>query len=271
MRLVIQRIFCTAILTLFAHTSNADVGKKIAVTDLSYEERVATYFHSYEMKGRYDSSSSSSSKSNGSINGFDDRNSDRSRDRGEIQVKSASGYQLFIDRGELRKFTADIKGGLLKSGNAVVQGRPWTQKNTEALYDIIGRIKSGSYPGADYVLWGTISSVDFRQDDAPVTGSSAVSHTLSLGLTVEFSLISTKNYKVVAAFSAMGEGSDTKLTNSLGDRVSLNRAKVVFDTSRSLGDAVAKELSGMSDFGNTPSAVQAREPAQDEGRVVIYH
>lgn len=270
MRSLVRKLCAAFVFALLLNNAFAEGGKKIAVTDLSFEERLGAYFQSYEMKGRYESSNSSSS-SRGGFGSSRDRNSDHSREREEFQVKSSTDYKLIIDRGELHKFSADIKGGLLNSGHTLVQGRPWVQKNTEGLYDIIGRIKSGHFPGADYVLWGTISAIDFQQDDAPVIGSTAVSHTLSLSLTAEFSLISTKTYKVVAAFSAFGEGSDTKLTSSPGARVSLNRAKVVFETSRSLGNAVANELAASLDSGNRSPAPVSQQTPGDGNRVVVYH
>jgi hypothetical protein len=166
-----------------------------------------------------------------------------------VSIRSAAGYQTFIDRGELRKFTADIKGELLKSGYRLVQGKPWTQQNTEKLYDIINRIKQGYYPGADYVLWGSINNVEFRRDDNPIQGSNAFSHTLSLELVAEFSLINTKTYEIKAAFSAMGEGSDMKMTNAPGTVLTLNRSKVMQDVSRSLGVAVADEVTAQFSTG----------------------
>ncbi|MBV5337090.1 MAG: penicillin-binding protein activator LpoB, partial [Deltaproteobacteria bacterium] len=73
------------------------------------------------------------------------------RSSGSVNAKSESSYyesegtHSYIDRGELRKFTADIKGGILRTGRfELVQGRPFTDaKNNEKLYDIIGRIKNG--------------------------------------------------------------------------------------------------------------------------------
>lgn len=109
-------------------------------------------------------------------------------------------------------------------------GKPFTDaKNTEKLYDIIGRIKKGMYPGADYVLFGAINSIEFRQEANPIDNTNTVSHTLSLELVGEFSLISTKNYTVKSSFSAMGAGQDVSLLTTQGGRVVLNRGKVVLE------------------------------------------
>lgn len=248
------------------------VEPRIAVTDLSYEEKVREYFESFEMKGKYDSSSSSRESYRDSDYSSSGRFSSRSRDRGEISIQAQSGYQTYIDRGELRKFTADIKGGLLNAGYRVVQGKPWTQQNTEKLYDIIGRIKQGYYPGADYVLFGTVSNLEFRRDDSPIQGSNATSYTLSLELVAEFSLINTKTYEVKAAFSAMGEGSDMKMINAADAKIHLNRSKVIQEVSRSLGEAVAQEVetqfsSRPAPYGRTQSN---RGEAVSEEKTIIF-
>ena len=144
----------------------------------------------------------------------------------------------------MRKFTADIKGGILKSGRfQLVQGKPFTDaKNNEKLYDIIARIKKGMYPGADYVLFGTVSSIEFRQEANPIDNTNTVSHSLSLELVGEFSLISTKNFTVKSSFSAMGAGQDVKLLTSQGGRVIPNRGKVISEVSKSLGEDVSRQL-----------------------------
>lgn len=260
-----------ASLPLFAQAESP----KIAVTDLSYEETVRGYFQNIEYKGKYRASSSESARSSD----FSDSASSRSRESGEVSFKSTTGYEVYIDRGELRKFTGDIKGELLKSGYRVVQGKPWTAQNTEKLYDIIDRIKQGYYPGANYVLWGTITNVEFRRDDNPVQGSNHVSHALSLELVAEFSLIDTKTYEVKAAFTAMGEGSDVKL-GSAGTRLTLNRSKVMFEVAKSLGEAVAQEVDsqfgeggearGNRREGRRDARNGQREPAGSEEKVIIY-
>ena len=262
--------FGSALLAMAALPALAQSGPKISVTDLSYEERVAMYFQNVNYREKYNHSSSARENYRDSNLSSSGSASARESARGEVSFSSSSGYQIYIDRGELRKFTADVKGELLKSGYRVVQGKPWTASNTEKLYDIINRIKQGSYPGADYVLWGTINNIEFRRDDTPIQGSNAFSHQLSLELVAEFSLINTKTYEVKAAFSAMGEGNDTKMTNAPGARVTLNRSKVMQEVSRTLGVAVAEELSGQ--FGGSTRASPGSTPsdAPVEEKITIF-
>jgi hypothetical protein len=208
---------------------------KIAVTDLSYEERVAEYFMKYDL---HESHSGGQSTGEGGT-GFHDSSHHQSEQTEHLET----GLNILIDRGELRKFTADIKGELIKSGHyRVVQGKPWISEKTDALYDIINRIKEGYYPNTDFVLFGSINTVDFRNESNPIQGSDAVNYSLSLELVAEFSLINTKTYEVVASFSATGEGKDSRLVNSPGTRASPDRGKVVRNVSQSLGVEVAKQI-----------------------------
>jgi len=217
---------------------------KIAVTDLAYEERVREYFKVVTASERSSLRASGRESERDNDYGYARRSSGSLSARSESNYASVEGTYSYIDRGEFRKFTADVKGQMLKSGRyQLVQGRPLTDaRDTEKLYDVIGRIKKGMYPGADYVLFGSINSIEFRQEANPIDHTDTVSHTLSLELVGEFSLISTKNYQIKAAFSAMGAGQDVKLLSSRGGRVVLNRGKVVSETSKSLGEDVARQI-----------------------------
>ena len=270
---------CALFATMSLAASAAPLGPpKVAVTDLAYEERVSEYFRVVA------ASEKSSLRASGRES---ERESDYAysrRSSGSLDAKSVSSYYSaegtysYIDRGELRKFTADVKGEMLKSGRfQLVQGKPFTDtKHTEKLYDIIARIKQGMYPGADYVLFGSINNIEFRQEANPIDHTNTVSHTLSLELVGEFSLVNTKNYQIKASFSAMGTGQDVKLLTSRGGRVVLNRGKVVSEVSRSLGQDVARQLeeqlgglSGMSGDDGRNNAYRPREePSREE--VIIF-
>jgi hypothetical protein len=215
---------------------------KIAVTDLSYQEKVKEYFHIVS------ANSKSSASGSGSVRETDNSYSARGRYRAkeESSYYEAQGTYSYIEAGELRNYTSDLKGALIKGGGVrLVQARPYVGKPVEQIHDIIGRIKQGMYPGADYVLFGTVSSIEFRQESMPLAGS--VTASLSLDLVADFSLINTKTYEVKASFSAAGSGQDTKILSSAGDRVVHNRGKVISQTSKSLADSAYGEL--MTQFG----------------------
>ena len=144
----------------------------------------------------------------------------------------------------MRKFTGDIKGEILRSGMfQLVQGTPYTASSKGDVYDVIKRIKAGSFKGADYVLFGTVSDIDFTRDTTELANTDSYSAILGLTLVADFSLINTRTFEITSAFTAMGEGQDTKLVNGRDIRVSLNRPRVVRDVSRALGEDVAAQLS----------------------------
>lgn len=239
MRRTLMSLFAGFLVTSGA--ALADV-PKIAVTDLTYEERVQEYFHVVK------ASNKTSVRGNESFSARDTDYSSSARGSSSFSGKSeskyyeAEGVYSYMDRGELRKFTADVKGEMLKSGlYRVTTAKPYTAKNMEKIHDIIARIKQGMYPGADYVLFGSVSSIQWRDEVNPVQGSDKYTQTLSLELVVDFNLINTKSYEVKAAFSAMGQGQDTKFLTG-NNRVVMNRGKAISEVSKSLGDDTARQL-----------------------------
>lgn len=231
-------------LTLAAASAFAMAQAKIAVTDLTYEEKVSEYFRVVAAHSK--SSVNSSSSEREGTNTYSSR--ERVNAKQENSYYEAEGTFTYIDRGELRNYTADLKGALLKGGGVrLVQARPYSGKPTEKIYDIIDRIKKGYYPGADYVLFGTVSNIAFRQETMQLPGTHSYTGVLSLDLVADFSLINTRTYEVKAAFSASGSGQDTKIVSRPGDNVMFNRGKVISETSKSLAEAAYAEL--MTQFG----------------------
>lgn len=216
---------------------------KVAVTDLTYEEKVKEYFNVYHARQSSSASGSYHAREREGANGsYSASESERFRGRSDSEVYAASGTVTYIERGELFKFTADIKGQMLRAGGyRLMQGKPVPGKDMDKLHDIIARIKQGLYPGADYVLFGSVSNIDWRQESMPLKGTDSQSATLALDLVADFSLINTKTYEIKASFSAMGSGQDVRLLQP-GMRVQLNRSKVIQEVSRSLGEDVAKQL-----------------------------
>lgn len=231
------------LLTMGIAAQAAPQAPRVAVTDLAYEERVSEYFRVVSASEKSSLRASGRESERETDYGYSRRASGSVNAKSERHYYEAEGTYSYIESGELRKFTADIKGNIIKSGLFdLVQGKPFTAKNNEKLYDIIARIKQGMYPGADYVLFGTVNNMEFRQEANPIDNTNTVSHTLSLELVGEFSLISTRTFKVKSSFSAMGTGQDVKLLTSRGGRVVLNRGKVVSEVSKSLGEDVARQL-----------------------------
>ncbi|AHF65382.1 MULTISPECIES: hypothetical protein [Pseudomonas] len=196
---------------------------KIAVTGMAYQERVEQYIHTVsaksDMRANYYSESGSSSYE---------------------EYESRTSY---IEQSELQKFSGDIKGEILKSGLfQLVQGTPYKTGSKEDVYDVIARIKSGHFKGADYVLFGALSDIDFRQDVGEIANTNSYSAIMGLTVVGDFSLINTRTYEITSAFTAMGESQDTKLVNSRDVKISMNRGRVVRDASKSIGVDVARQL-----------------------------
>lgn len=282
MMIFFKKLLLVGVLLGCAVAAQAAGPLKVAVTDLAFEERVQAYFRNIQAteKSSLRASARESERASERENDFGSSGRYSRNARANVNAKSEStfsyseGIYSYIERGELRKFTADIKGEMLKSGYFnVVQGKPFTAKNTEKLYDIIARIKQGQYPGADYVLFGTVSNIEFRQEASPIDHTDTVSHILSLELVGEFSLINTKNYQIKAAFSATGEGQDVKLLSSAGGRVVLNRSKVISEVSKSLGEDVIKQLeeqiASLEGYAPTREVSIEREQSRKE-EVIIF-
>ncbi|KOP51658.1 hypothetical protein OX90_26565 [Pseudomonas coronafaciens pv. porri] len=201
----------------------AQAAPKVAVTDMAFQERVEQYIHTVSARSTL-SADYYSTRASSSYDEYESRTS-------------------YIEQSELRKFSGDIKGEILKSGMfQLVQGTPYTTGSKEDVYDVIKRIKDGHFKGADYVLFGTVSDIDFREDVGEIANTNSHSAILGLTLVADFSLINTRTFEVTSAFTAMGEGQDTKLVNGRDIKVSHNRGLVVREVSRSIGEDVTRQL-----------------------------
>lgn len=269
--------------------AQAQTAPKIAVTDLAYTQAVAEYFQvgTFQSSAQYRASlyhASGSVQSSGTY---------------------VEGVYSYMEQRELGSFTNDIKGALLKGTNFhLIQGRafdtgaPQSTKAEQVLNqvqtgkvakpvrqpevkDIIARIRKGEFAGADYVLFGTLSTMQFRDTLSPLQGTSSATHQFSLDLLADFSLINTRTYEIKAAFSAQGAGNDTKILSNRGDVVPPNRAKVMRETSQSLAMNVYEQLAdqlnagdpnlarGVRQPGMPPAPLQGQQPAQPAPQVTI--
>jgi hypothetical protein len=228
----------------------AQSAPRVAVTDLGYSQRVSEYFVAATAK----------TQSSLSAN----RHSLAASSSGSMTY--VAGTHSYMEHRELRSFTNDIRGSLLKGttfrlvqGKGFDSGDPQPTKAEQALNqiqtgkmakparqpdvnDIIARIRKGEFPGADYVLFGQLSNLEFRDQLSPIQGTSNASHQFTLDLLADFSLIDTKTLEIKASFSAQGAGNDTKLLSTRGDVMPPNRTKVMRETSQSLADDVYQQL-----------------------------
>lgn len=285
--------FSVFVMMLFISTawSQTNVSPRIAVTDLAYTQAVSQYFQVAKVR------------SGGTLNANAHSIAATSHESGTY----VEGTYSYVEQRELGSFTNDIRGALLKgtafrlvqgkvfdSGapqatkaeqvlNQIKTGNMAVQKRQPDVKDIISRIKKGEFNGADYVLFGTLSSIEFRDELSPLQGTTSASYLFSLDLVADFSLINTKTYEIKAAFSAQGAGNDTKLLSNRGDIVRPNRGGVMRETSQTLAanvyDQLVEQL-GLSDAkmargirdSTTPSrTMESRtgQPAAQEQVIIL--
>jgi hypothetical protein len=276
-----KNISALLISVVFANTATAAT---VAVTDLAYSNTVEGYIHTIDYHNDSHLAASSSSKSAASgymgatergygaiaadgygggaaVGGYSGAAvagySASASAKSKVNASSNTDYHeyehsySYVEYGELRKFTGDIKGELIKSRNfQLVQSKPAPIARDESVYNIIARIKKGSFPNADYVLFGRVSEMNFN-DSVYQVSSSMNNQILGLTLVAEFSLINTKTYEVIASFTSTGEGQDTKILTP-GTYAVPNRALVVARVSKSLGEDVLKQIDSQV-FDNVPS------------------
>lgn len=253
---------------------------RIAVTDLAYAQQVSEYFEAgtYQRSSQMIAQASASgSHSHGRYGGGGSYGGSQSVQASEQASGTyVAGRYSYIEQRELGAYTNDIKGALLRGttfklvqGKGFDAGAPQPSKAEQVLNqvqggkmarpvrqpevdDIIARIRKGEFNGADYVLFGVVSSIDFSDALSPLQGTSSATRQYGLDLLADFSLINTRSYEIKAAFSAQGSGNDTRILSSRGDVAPPNRAKVMRETSQSLAQSVFQQLSdqlGYSDAG----------------------
>lgn len=283
----VKLLSALALVTL-AGAAWAQKGPSVAVTDLAYTQAVAQYF------------SAATYKSSGTVNANANMHSSNMAATQQSSGTYVSGSYNYVEQRELGSFSSDIRGALLKGGQfRVVQGKrfdggdPQPTKAEQVLNqlqtgkmatpvrqpevkDIIARIKKGEFPGADYVLFGTLTSMEFRDSLSPLQGTTSASHQFTLDLVADFSLINTKTYEIKASFSAQGAGNDTKLLSNRGDVQPPNRGKVIRETSKSLAASTYEQIAdqlgipGLAEEGNAPAPRRpAQQPNKEEATTIL--
>ena len=298
-----RRTTLTAALSVLAATAlvwgsaaSAQNAPKIAVTDLAYAQRVSEYFEAstYQRSSQMSAQGSQGgSHSHGMYGGGGSYSGQQSMQASEQASGTfVAGRYSYIEQRELRGYTNDIKGALLQGTYfKLVQGRgfdggaPQPSKAEQVLNQVQGgkmaqpvrqpdvkaiitRIQKGEFKGADYVLFGVISSIDFTDALSPLQGTTSATRQYGLQLLADFSLINTKTYEIKAAFSAQGAGNDTKILSVRGDIAPPNRAKVMKETSVSLAQDVYQQLTqqlGYTD-ANLSRGVRPEPPPMQGGQ-----
>lgn len=206
------------------HEQTVEVKPKVAVTDLAYEKKVKDYINV--------------------VDSNPNTNLGNSVDESTNSYHKVEGTYTYINQTELHKFVGDVKGEIKKSGLLdLIQGRPYSgDPEYDNIHDIIARIDQGDFEGADYVLFGRLSDIQFSENVMNIQHTNTYSKTLNLTVVAEFNLINTQTHEIKAAFTAKGEGKEIKLMTNLDQKITLNRANLVSKASKSLGKDVLAQL-----------------------------
>lgn len=218
--------------TLSFGVFSQEIKPKVAVTDLAYEQQVKDYINVVD------------SNHNTNVNSHNGSTSGNYLDNSTSAYSKVEGTYTYIEQRELNTFVGDIKGDLKKTGLVdLIQGRPYSgDPELDNINDIIARIDKGDFKGADYVLFGRVSDIQFNSNVMNIQHTNTYSKSLSLTVVAEFNLINTNTHEIKAAFTATGEAKELKLVNSLDKEVTLNRAKLVSNVSKALGKDVANQV-----------------------------
>lgn len=262
------RTTVVAFIALWAAPLAAQPPVGIAVTDLAYTQRVAEYFSA----GKAETTST--------------LQAGKRIDMATVQSSGTymEGTHSYIEQRELNGFSGDIRSALLRGTNfrliqggrfdkgdpqltkaeqafnAMNSGKAVPQARQPEVQDVINRIKKGEFSGADYVLFGTLTAMEFRDQFSPIQGTTNASQIFGLDLVAEYSLINTKTFEIKAAFTAQGAGSETKLISNRGDRLPPNRPKVIREASRTLAQDVFDQMSEQLGFQEPAMSSAVRRP-----------
>ena len=162
--------------------------------------------------------------------------------RSESTYSKRFGFEQKVAYGELRGISADIRALLIKSGYTVSAARPAVSTSvTNDQYFILERIKSGHFSGADYVLYGVLSALSVSDHNEPIVGTRNAMQFHVLDITVDFSLIDTRNSQVVASFTAIGSGRDQRIDGQ-ATNYKPSQARLLRQASASMAEDVAINL-----------------------------
>jgi hypothetical protein len=163
--------------------------------------------------------------------------------RSESTYSKRFGFEQKVAYGELRGISADIRALLIKSGYKVSAARPAvsTSVTNDQYFDILERIKSGHFSGADYVLYGVLSALSVSDYNEPIVGTRNAMQFHVLDITVDFSLIDTRNSQVVASFTAIGSGRDQRIDGQ-ATNYKPSQARLLRQASASMAEDVAVNL-----------------------------
>lgn len=213
----------------------------IAVTDLSLKKEVQDFF--YDEKFNYKSNLQTS---NASVSVGDDKSAQfpNVNANAEASYSKQFGTKRVVSYSEVRGLNADIKRALIVAGYKVIQSAPNVaakENEDDSFFSLKKRILNGDFHDAEFVLHGTVVSVDSRATTDHIQGTSDFSYKLENAIIAEFTLVNTETMQVAASFTAMGNGQDMYLGKANAQYVP-NMNRITKDLLSSFSQDAQKKL-----------------------------
>jgi len=153
------------------------------------------------------------------------------------------GDKVRVQYSELMGMSGDVRGALIKAGYKLIQARPSVAQNgeTDQFFDVVGKIKNGQFPDAEFVLYGVVVAMEDTGNRKPIEGTTNFMYRSGLNLTVDYSLIDTKTMQAVAAFTVMVTGDDNRIDGAQ-TTFRPSSAKMMKIAASELAEEVQKQL-----------------------------
>lgn len=161
----------------------------------------------------------------------------------DLSYSKQFGFKRSVSYTELRGLMVDLRGALSSAGYAVRFVNPTNTKQIEQgpALTFQERLLTGEFGDAEFVLIPNIVDVARRLTKEPIQGSKDFSNRLELNLVAEFSMVDTKDMKVVAAFNAYGNGTDMYIGRESATFVP-DTARISRDLISSFGEDAKRKL-----------------------------
>jgi hypothetical protein len=161
----------------------------------------------------------------------------------DLSYSKQFGFKKSVSYTELRGLMVDLRGALSSAGYAVrfVNSTNTKQMEQGPVLTFQERLLTGEFGDAEFVLIPNIVDVGRRLTKEPIQGSKDYSNRLELSLVAEFSMVDTKDMKVVAAFNAYGNGTDMYIGRESATFVP-DTARISRDLISSFGEDTKRKL-----------------------------
>jgi hypothetical protein len=191
--------------------------------------------------GSYRGSAASSAKND---IGYAAKGSSASSSSSQSSYVKTYGDKIKIQYTELQGMSGEVRADLINAGFRISQTRPNVAVvgQTDSFFDVVGRIKSGQFGNAQYVLYGVVAAMETRSNREKIDGTDSYMNKYDMNITVDYNLIDTKTLQARSSFTVMATGNDNRIDNGQSGPYTPSSAKIMASASKSLGDEVVIKL-----------------------------